>query len=84
MCNGVYVENEFHILFRCSKYNVERAKYLPISLIVYPSIYKLHNIIMCLNINMINDIIKLLRRDTTPLRVIEKNISKQLKICKYQ
>ncbi len=57
MCNGVYVENEFHIIFRCSKYRNERAKYLPTSLISNPSMHALHNIIMCENINTTNAII---------------------------
>ena len=28
-CNGIFVENEFHILFRCSKYEDKRNKYIP-------------------------------------------------------
>ena len=61
MCNGVYVENEYHIFFRCIKYSNERAKYLPTSLTVNPSINKLYNIIMCGNNSLTNNIISFIQ-----------------------
>ena len=45
MCEGVFVENEFHILFRCSKYKTERETYIPERFRSNPSIQTLHEIL---------------------------------------
>ena len=45
MCNGVYVENEFHILLRCSKYNKNREKYIPEYLRSRPNMESLFKIL---------------------------------------
>ena len=43
-CSGVYVENEFHILFRCSAYTELRLDYIPNYYVAEPSIPKLHQL----------------------------------------
>ena len=45
MCNGIFVENEFHILFRCSKYKNIREKFIPVNLRSNPNIQTLHTIL---------------------------------------
>ena len=46
-CNGrgVFVENEFHLLFRCHQYNVLRESLIPEYYRIRPSLEKLHMII---------------------------------------
>ena len=43
-CAGVYVENEFHILFRCFAYTSLRLAYIPDTYTLQPSIFKLHQL----------------------------------------
>ena len=44
-CNGTYVENEFHILFRCSKYKTLRDKYIPSFFMSSPNMHTLHRLL---------------------------------------
>ena len=44
-CDGVFVENEFHILFRCSKYKKERETYIPECFRSEPNVQTLHDIL---------------------------------------
>ena len=60
-CNGIYVENEYHILFRCTKYKNEREKYLPTSLTTNPSIEKLNNVLISEDATLVKNIIDYLQ-----------------------
>ena len=52
MCEGIFVENEFHILFRCSKYIVKRNTYIPECFRTRPTIITLQKLLQT-NDNMI-------------------------------
>ena len=56
-CNGTYVENEFHILFRCSKYYDLRKKYIPTYLYTNPSIHKLNCLLASRNEFIIKSVV---------------------------
>ena len=43
-CSGVYFENKFHILYRCSAYTELRLAYIPNYYVAKPSIVKLHQL----------------------------------------
>ena len=45
MCNGVFVENEFHVLFRCTKYKTNRDKFVPVSLRMNPTMDTLYTVL---------------------------------------
>ena len=57
-CSGTYVENEFHILFRCSAYNVLRDYYIPESFTKSPSVKKLNQLMKTNDISLITAVIK--------------------------
>ena len=55
-CSAVYVENEFHILFRCSAYSALRQAYIPSNYILEPSIAKLHKLLSTNNKQTMNQV----------------------------
>ena len=55
-CSGVYVENEFHILFRCSAYFDLRLAYIPDYYILEPSIDKLYQLLSTNNKHTMNQV----------------------------
>ena len=65
MCDGVFVENEFHILFRCSKYAAVRNRYIPESFRSDPNMQTLHDILTTndrvLMINIVSFLKEILR-----------------------
>ena len=65
MCNGVFVENEFHILFRCSKYLAVRNRYIPEYFRSDPNMQSLHSILTTndrvLMINIVSFLKEILR-----------------------
>jgi len=56
-CNGIFVENEFHILFRCSKYKNSRAKYIPKSFLSSPNMQTLHRLLSTNDITIVKSIV---------------------------
>ena len=65
LCDGIFVENEFHILFRCSKYREERIKYIPETFRLDPNMQTLHDILTTndriLMINIVSFLKEILR-----------------------
>ena len=59
-CSGVYVENEFHILFRCSAYSSLRLAYIPDAYTLQPSILKLYQLLSTNDRHLINRITEFL------------------------
>ena len=57
-CSGVYVENEFHFLLRCSAYNDLRIKYIPELYRIEPSLDKLYKLLATNNVYTINSVIE--------------------------
>lgn len=50
---GVYVENEFHVLFRCKAYADLRQNFLPITFTDEPTLEKLHQLLSTRDFNLI-------------------------------
>ena len=57
LCNGVFVENEFHVLFRCSAYMKLRHKFLPHSFLFEPSMQKLYQLMSTQNAQIVKNVI---------------------------
>ena len=57
-CSGTYVENEFHILFRCSAYSELRGYYLPESFTKKLSVKKLKQLLKTNDVNLKTTVIK--------------------------
>ena len=57
-CSGTYVENEFHILFRCFAYSELRSYYLPESFTKSPSVKKLNQLLKTNDVKLITAVIK--------------------------
>ena len=60
MCDGVFVENEFHILFRCSNYKTIRVKYIPECFRNRPNLKTLHKMLITTDKSVIKSIITFL------------------------
>ena len=60
-CNGTYVENEYHVLFRCTAYRTAREKYLPYNLVMNPNLNKLYSLLATSNEDTINSTISFLQ-----------------------
>ena len=50
---GVYVENEFHVLFRCKAYREIRQAFIPIAFTYEPILEKLHQLLSTRDFNLI-------------------------------
>ena len=57
-CSGIYVENEYHYLFRCSAYTEYRAIYIPDRFRSEPSVQKLNILLQTNDINLMCSIIR--------------------------
>ena len=61
-CSGIYVENEYHFLFRCSAYTEYRETYIPERFRIQPSIQKLNQLLQTKDLNTICSVIRFILR----------------------
>ena len=57
-CSGIYVENEYHYLFKCTAFSEYRDIYKPEHFILKPSIQKLNQLLQTDDTNLISSIIR--------------------------
>ena len=57
-CSGIFVENEYHYLFRCAAYNELRLIYIPEIYRLEPSMQKLYPLLQTNDIHIISSITK--------------------------
>ena len=60
MYSGIFVENEFHILFRCSKYIAERKKYIPECFRTRPNMRTLQKLLITNDTMVIRNVVSFL------------------------
>ena len=58
---SAYVENEYHVLFRCTAYRTAREKCLPSNLVMNPNLNKLYSLLATSNEDTINSTISFLQ-----------------------
>ena len=61
-CSGIYVENEYHYLFRCSAYTEYREMYIPKQFRLQPSVRKLKLLFQTNDVNLICSIIRFITK----------------------
>ena len=72
-CIEKYVENEFHILFRCPCYNELREEFVPSKYSVNPSVYKMYMLFATRDEAVINSITQFICKALKG-RLVQKSI----------
>lgn len=61
LCNSGDIGDEFHYIFKCSKFNHDREKFLKPYYLNRPNILKFHDLMNTRNISMLNHLCKFIR-----------------------